>query len=603
MHRPESAVGPTAQTTAPVPPPWCKHVVVGVAQADSAFAAGVRAERRALQRRVADAAVHAVKATLPVIVCAMLALAGALAVLMALGCAGHTPVPLLACTAAASLAVWQLPQRRGRSPHWAAGVWAANLAGLWLLLTPGLVCSGLRPTATGLVVAFAIVAATAVSPLPRAAATLALAPLPATLWVAQHHGGWLLVGTFATAGAVLSAATTHRRWRTAVHALIDSLDTQRRFQRERDEAWAKDREKSRFLAIASHDLRQPVHALALFAATLQRRLSQTVDEPLARNMTRAVDGLERSFTALLDISKLDAGALEPRVQTFALRDMFRRLHMQYAGQAEMAGLGLRFSTGGKSVTSDPQLLERMLGNLIHNAIKYTTQGGIVVVARSTRDGLNLEVWDTGAGMAADDLPRIFDEFFQVGSPHRDRSHGLGMGLAIVKRLAALLHHRLEVASAPGRGTRFRIGIAKGSLAGLQEDMAPADTQPLALAASLLVLVVDDDEAIREGLRLLLQEWGYSVVTASDAEQAQQVAQAMEGRIDLILSDLHLGAGADGVDTIAHVRRLCGREVPALLITGDAMPRHIAHARESDVAVLFKPVQARQLLDAMRVALR
>jgi CheY-like chemotaxis protein len=364
-----------------------------------------------------------------------------------------------------------------------------------------------------------------------------------------------------------------------------------------------DHEKSRFLAIASHDLRQPVHAIGLFAATLQRRLQHSPDEPLARNLMHAVDGLERSFNALLDISKLDAGAIAPRLETFALRDMFRRLHMQYGGQAEFAGLGLRLSPGGKSVTTDPQLLERIVGNLIHNAIKYTTRGGIAVVARSTATCINIEIWDTGRGMAADELPRIFEEFYQVGRGERDRTHGLGMGLAIVERLAALLGHRLEVASTLGRGTMFRIGVPIGGLPGIQEELAPADTQPAMSQSAQMVLVVDDEEPIREGLRLLLQEWGFEVMTAADAAQAEQAVSALEGRVDLVLTDLHLGPGPGGVAVIASVRRLCGREVPAILVTGDAAPGQVEEVAVGGDPVLFKPVQPRRLFDALLEALR
>jgi CheY-like chemotaxis protein len=364
-----------------------------------------------------------------------------------------------------------------------------------------------------------------------------------------------------------------------------------------------DRDKSRFLAIASHDLRQPVHALGLFAATLQRRLLRSPDEPLARNLMRAVDALERSFNAMLDISKLDAGALSPQVVTFPLRDMFRRLHMQYAGQAELAGLGLRFAPGGKSVTSDPQLLERIVGNLIQNAIKYTARGGIMVVARRTTTHVNVEVWDTGCGIAASELPRIFEEFYQVGRGERDRSHGLGMGLAIVKRLAALLGHRLEVASTLGRGTMFRIGAPLGGLPGIQEELAPADTQPMNAQTPQMVLVVDDEEPIREGLRLLLLEWGYQAMTAADGAQAEQAVSALEGRVDLVLSDLHLGDGPDGREVIAQVRRLCGREVPAILVTGNTAHDEVQRAAASGDPVLFKPVQPRGLFDAVRAALR
>jgi signal transduction histidine kinase len=411
---------------------------------------------------------------------------------------------------------------------------------------------------------------------------------------------WPIAGVLIVAAAGGAIAIMRNRWRIDMRSFVTQAERLARVERERDSALRTDAEKSRFLAIASHDLRQPVHALGLFAATLQRRLQDSPDEPLARNLMRAVDGLERSFNALLDISKLDAGAIAPRLETFAVRDMFRRLHMQYGGQAEFAGLGLRLFPGGKSVTSDPQLLERIVSNLIHNAIKYTTRGGIAVVARTTATCINVEVWDTGRGMAPDELPRIFEEFYQVGRGERDRTHGLGMGLAIVKRLAALLGHRLEVASVLGRGTMFRIGVPIGGLPGIQEDLAPADTQPQASRSAQMVLVVDDEEPIREGLRVLLQEWGFEVMTAADAAQAEQAASALEGRIDLVLTDLHLGPGPGGVDVIASVRRLCGRDVPAILVTGDAAAGQ--QVALSGDPVLVKPVQPRRLFDALQAAL-
>ncbi|MCW5633146.1 MAG: response regulator, partial [Rubrivivax sp.] len=394
-----------------------------------------------------------------------------------------------------------------------------------------------------------------------------------------------------------------RRWRRQMLLSLEQAARLREIEAERDAALRADADKSRFLAIASHDLRQPVHALGLFAATLHKRLHASPDEALARNLMRSVDGLERSFSAMLDISRLDGDAVTPRPQTFPLRDMFRRLHMQYAGQAELAGLALRFSPGGKSVTSDPQLLERIVGNLVHNAIRYTTAGGIVVVARSTRTHINIEVWDTGAGIVGPDLPRIFDEFFQVGRGERDRSQGLGMGLAIVKRLAALLGHRLEVASAPGRGTMFRVGVPLGTLDGWAEEVAPADTLPMSVDVPQMVLVVDDEEPIREGLRLLLQEWGYQAMTAADAVQAERAVSALEGRVDLILSDLHLGPGAGGREVVASLRRMLGRDVPAILVTGDTAGEALREVVAGTDPVLFKPVQPRQLFEAMRAALQ
>jgi CheY-like chemotaxis protein len=177
-----------------------------------------------------------------------------------------------------------------------------------------------------------------------------------------------------------------------------------------------------------------------------------------------------------------------------------------------------------------------------------------------------------------------------------------MGLAIVKRLAGLLGHRLEVASTLGRGTMFRIGVPIGGLPGIQEDLSPADTQPMTIEVPQMVLVVDDEEPIREGLRLLLQEWGYQVMTAANAAQAELAVSALEGRVDLVLSDLHLGDGPDGVEVVAAVRRLCGREVPAVLVTGETAAEQIQPLAAGGDPLLFKPVQPRRLYDALRATL-
>jgi signal transduction histidine kinase len=491
------------------------------------------------------------------------------------------------------------PAWRGRltSTPWVTG-WAAGAA-LLAAAPAAFAAPGQAGAAVVLAVVFALACAASAAPLAPAAGVGAAAPLLAGAIAADASWPGAIFGA-AVAGAL--GWGLRRRWRRVTRLVLEQTERLRRVEAERDAARRNDSDKSRFLAIASHDLRQPVHALGLFAATLHKRLRDSPAEPLARNLLRSVDALERSFNAMLDISRLDGDAVTPRLQTFPLRDVFRRLHMRYAGQAELAGLSLRFSPGGKSVTSDPQLLERIVGNLVQNAIRYTTRGGVAVVARSTHTHINVEVWDTGSGIASAELPRIFDEFYQVGRPERDRSQGLGMGLAIVKRLAQLLGHRLEVASTPGRGTLFRLGVPLGGLAGIDEEMAAADTVPMAVDVPQMVLVVDDEEPIREGLRLLLQEWGYQVITAADAAQAENAVSALEGRVDLVLSDLHLGTGPGGQDVITAVRRLCEREVPAILITGDAAGPALREVVSGSDPVLFKPVQPRHLFDAMRAAL-
>jgi two-component system, sensor histidine kinase len=359
------------------------------------------------------------------------------------------------------------------------------------------------------------------------------------------------------------------------------------------------RDKSRFLAAASHDLRQPMHALGLFAASLEKSLAETPLQPTVINMMRAVDALERSFGAMLDLSKLDAGVIEPNLQSFPIRDLFRQLHMHCAGQAEELGLGLRFKPGGKIVTSDPQLLERVLSNLIHNAIRYTKAGGIVVLARTRRSRISLEVWDTGIGIVQEELPKIFDEFYQVNNPGRDRSRGLGMGLAIVKRLVALMGHELEVKSTPGRGTVFRILLARTQLAEMDNLVLAADTVPLVVDANRTILVIDDEESIRIGMRDLLQTWGFEVLLAATIAQACAEVRRHASVIDIVLSDLRLADQEDGIVAIERVRDVYGAPLPAVLVTGDTSAEEVKRAHASGHPVLFKPVRPRELYSALR----
>lgn len=571
-----------------------------------------RSERRAIERRLRDAAVHAVIDASPVVQ-AMAAMVWMGAVLVAPSSAARTVWAV--CTLAAGLAWASIPwvlrrrarvagdtRRLRRAYRWLG---AHGLA--WLALAPwlpGFVQQPQQELLTLLLAGLSLVAAASLAPLRVQAGVAAALPLSPALALWLEEAQWwprpVVLGLTLLALAAAALSVLRRRaWHNMARALIERDDRIRAAEAERDQAIRADQEKSRFLAIASHDLRQPVHALGLFAATLEKRLQGSPEEPVVRNVMRSIDGLDRSFNAMLDVSRLDAGTIDPNIQHFPLRDLFRRLHMHFAGQAELAGLGLRFSPGGKSVSSDPQLLERILGNLIQNAIKYTREGGIVVVARTTSTHINVEVWDTGVGIGAADLPRVFDEFYQAGRGERSRAQGLGMGLAIVKRLARLLGHGLTVASQPGRGTMFRVAIALGGLAEIQNVTAAADTVPLPALQPRTVLVIDDEEPIREGLSVLLQEWGYQAVAAASLEEAEAALRALELPPDLVLSDLHLGQGPDGIAAIEAVRRHCGYAVPAVLITGDTTHEEMRRATDSGHPVLFKPVQPRKLLNVLR----
>jgi signal transduction histidine kinase len=386
-----------------------------------------------------------------------------------------------------------------------------------------------------------------------------------------------------------------RGWRTrrANDALVHELRQQVALVEQAD------REKSRFLGAASHDLRQPMHAIGLFAGSLQRELAGTRHEPSVANMIRAIEALETSFATMLDVSKLDAGVVEPNLHAFPIRDLFRRLHMHCAGQAEERGLSLRFRPGGRIVTSDPQLLERVLSNLIHNAIRYTADGGVVVVTRQRQGRISIEVWDTGIGIAPAELPRVFDEFYQVHNPGRDRSRGLGMGLAIVKRLVLLLGHELEVTSWPGRGTVFRILLKPTDLGELDTVVVAADTRPPVTETTRTVLVLDDEQGVRAGMQELLRTWGCQVLLAATTDEACREVLRHAGVIDVLLCDLRLAGGEDGLQAVERVRAVYGAPLPAVLITGDTSPAEVRRAHESGYAVLFKPVRPRDLFAAMR----
>jgi len=432
----------------------------------------------------------------------------------------------------------------------------------------------------------------------------ALVPLLVTLTLGPSIGAWpvsansLLLASLAAAFLMaLLRLTLNQNDSLALFLAVrfNNEDLVRQLRSQVEVAARANQEKTRFIASAAHDLRQPLHALGMFCAALEQQLHETPQRPLVRNMMNAIEALEGSFGAMLDISRLDAGVVQAAPQTFPIREVFRRLYQQFGGDAEARGLSLRFRATRRIVHSDPLLLERVLANLVQNALRYTRAGGVLVAARRHPRGVALEVWDTGVGIAEDKREMIFREFYQIDNPERDRGRGLGMGLAIVQRLCNLLEHPLAVHSSVGRGSVFRVVVPAGHVEAIDTPTTEADTLPPRKLGAVTVLLIDDELAIREATRELLRPLHVDVLTAGTIAEAVKLAGEAHDRIDLILSDWRLRGVENGVDAVRAVRAVAGEATPAVLITGDTSPELLKLAHESGLVILHKPLQPRTLV--------
>jgi signal transduction histidine kinase len=344
--------------------------------------------------------------------------------------------------------------------------------------------------------------------------------------------------------------------------------------------------KSRFLAVASHDLRQPMHALGLFVAQLRSHMTSAEGSRLVDRIDDAVAGMNELFSALLDVTKLDAGALTPTIAAFPVAELLGRIGSTFVAVAEEKGLSLRLASTSAWVRSDPVLLERIVLNFVCNAVRYTTSGGIVIGCRRRGGLLRIDVVDSGPGIPEDQQRKIFGEFYRLADAAKTNQAGLGLGLAIVERLCALLDHPIELKSTTGKGSRFSVVVP----------VAPAATKPLHQAVidvirAKLVVVMDNDARVLEGMGGLLRNWGCRVVTAATPEAALTEVKRIgrEARPDLIIADYHLADGQSGITAIAKLCEAYGA-VPAFVMSGDAAPERLREARESGHHLLHKPVQ-------------
>ena len=382
----------------------------------------------------------------------------------------------------------------------------------------------------------------------------------------------------------------------------------------RRSAEAANRAKTQFFAAASHDLRQPLHAMGLFAEALRQKTQRAPDPEVAslvNSINQSVDALEGLFGELLDITRIDSGGVEVHNGPVSIKDLFARLRLTFEPAAFEKGLVLNFHGQERFALSDGLLLERILRNLVSNAIRYSEDGGVLVACRPRNNKLIVQVWDSGIGISEASLPRIFDEFYQVQSqrplePHQRK--GLGLGLAIVKRLADLLEAPLTVRSRPGHGTVFTlevpVGRAPRSLAAAPSGGA---TRLGITLQGRRILVIEDEPAVREGLTVLLETWGAEV----DAFDEMRTLQAWLGAAprtppDLLLVDYRLPQGQTGIDALGLLRaHWSGRTLPAIMITGSSLGGHEDEAGKHDFHLLIKPVLPNKLraMIAFKLSLR
>ncbi|MFK3642723.1 MULTISPECIES: PAS domain-containing hybrid sensor histidine kinase/response regulator [Pseudomonas] len=360
----------------------------------------------------------------------------------------------------------------------------------------------------------------------------------------------------------------------------------------RDAAEAANRSKDKYLAAASHDLLQPLNAARLLISTLRERSLPAPEQLLVERTHQALEGAEDLLTDLLDISRLDQAAVKPDLATYRLDEMLAPLVSEFQSVAEAAGLGLRVRFGDFALFTDLRLMTRILRNFLSNACRYTERGSILLAARRRGDQLRLEVWDTGRGIAADRLESIFLEFNQLDVGRAADRKGVGLGLAIVERIAKILGYRVQVASRPGHGSRFSIEVplaARVPLPLSQQAPQPGTGNPL---PGRRLLVLDNELSILESMAALLGQWGCEVLTATDQAAALEVLQ---GRApELILADFHLDHGVTGCQVVRRLREHFQQPLPAVIITADRSDQCRRALQQLGAPLLNKPVKPGKL---------
>ncbi|WP_207888405.1 hybrid sensor histidine kinase/response regulator [Pseudomonas sp. 30_B] len=401
---------------------------------------------------------------------------------------------------------------------------------------------------------------------------------------------------------------TYRSLCETVRLRLENSELVQDLKEQRDRAQAADHAKTRFLAAASHDLRQPIHALGLFVGALASLAERgPVDALKARDIAtrlRAMLGnLGSLLNGLLDISRLDAGVVPLAREPIALQRLFTDLQLEFAGTAAERCLRWRVCGSRLWVDSDPVLLKRLLDNLLANAFRYTHSGGVLLGCRRHGQEVEIQVLDSGIGIHPSQQEMVFEEFVQLHNAERDRKQGLGLGLAIVRHTARLLGHPLRLQSQPGRGSLFAVRLPLVQAPAASPATCPLPEEPD--TKGLGIMVVDDERDVLHALCNLLEVWGHRVYPGTTALQACQrhieASHRGPAPVHLILTDYRLGEGQTGEEVIRRIRSYLSRKVPALIVTGDTSPERLREATAHGYRLLHKPLDTDQLREALGVS--
>lgn len=423
-------------------------------------------------------------------------------------------------------------------------------------------------------------------------AVFAISPLGIRLLLAEQ-APMRIIGVMAILFMVINIAAariSYRRVCSQIRLEQENRQLVEHLREEKERAENANREKSRFLAAASHDLRQPMHAIGLFIHALATHELDDETRKLVDNIRLSSASLEELFDSLLDISRLDAGTLKADPQVFSLGQLLRQIAEEFTPEAKAKSVSIRLFDCDARVYSDETMLGRILRNAVSNAVRYTDSGGVLIGWRRRGSSIRIEIHDTGPGIPEHELARVYDEFYRL-SGSQQKQQGLGLGLSIIKRLADILQHPCQLSSELGRGTVFTVSVPEARSG---QGATRSGSPPQGDLTGTRLLIIEDDPAIIASMRELVSIWGCTVMTATSMETALEQIEAEDSLPDIIVSDYHLKSGPDGIEVVKAIRNSVAVAIPALIVTGDTSRESFEKAQENGLPLLHKPLAPARL---------